>query len=68
MEYLSKMTADPYILPASSELVISDLKLSSRDALKSQSQLNLRQISALIAILIRLVAQVVHVFHQLVQQ
>lgn len=43
MEHLSKLTADPYILPASSELVIADLKLSSRDALKSQSQLNLKQ-------------------------
>jgi hypothetical protein len=43
MEHLSKLTADPYILPASSELVIADLKLSSRDALKSQSQLNLHQ-------------------------
>lgn len=43
MEHLSKLTADPYILPASSELVIADLKLSSREAFKSQSQLNLRQ-------------------------
>lgn len=43
MEHLSKLTADPYILPPSSESVIADLKLSSRDAFKSQSQLNLRQ-------------------------
>ena len=42
MEHLSKLTADPYILPASSEAVIADLKLSSREAFKSQSQLNLR--------------------------
>lgn len=50
MDHLSKLTCDPYILPPSSESVISDLKLSSSSALaaavnstpfKSLSQLNL---------------------------
>lgn len=40
MDHLCKLTADPYILPPSSEAVIADLKMSSRE--KTQSQLNLK--------------------------
>jgi len=40
MDHLCQLTADPYILPPSSEAVIADLKMSSRE--KTQSQLNLK--------------------------